>query len=39
MDTLEIGVIGEIDKYVYDKILSKPPFYNYRKRGNGLPKR
>lgn len=39
MDTLEIGVIGEIEKYVYDKILSKPPFYNYRKRSNGLPKK
>lgn len=39
MDTLEIGVIGEIEKYVYDKILSKPPFYNYRKRSYGLPKK
>lgn len=39
MGTLEVGIIGEIEKYVYDKILSKPPFYNYRKRINGLPKK
>lgn len=39
MDTLEIGVIGEIEKYVYDKILSRPPFYNYRKRSNSLSKK
>ena len=39
MDTLEIVVISEIEKYVYDKILSRPPFYNYRKMGDGLHKK
>lgn len=39
MGTLEIGIIGEIEKYAYDKILSKPPFHNYRKRSNGLPRK
>ena len=39
MDTLETGIIGEIQKYVYDKILSRPPFYNYRKSDSSLTKK
>lgn len=39
MGTLENGVIDEINKYVYDKILSRPPFHNFRARDNGINKK
>lgn len=38
MGILEQNVIGEINKYVYDKIMSRPPFYNFRARNNGVNK-
>lgn len=39
MGTLEKGVIDEINKYMYDKVMSKFPFSNYRVRDNGINKK